>query len=698
MRLVAAAKLRALMAQASPLVADFAVVLGVATVTGALARRLKQPPVLGYLLAGLIVGPYIPIPLFADVERVREMSELGVVLVMFTVGLEFSLSRAAQVLPTAGLAAAVQISGLFWAGNLVGVALGLSTPGQVVMGAGLCVSSTMVVTKVFEVHKPPTDVRSLVLGVLVLQDIVAIVLIAVVTAVAAGASASPGELLGVAGQLLGAIVVAGLVGLVVIPRLTKAVAKLDMAEVDTVFAVGICFVFGGVMQLLGYSPALGAFLSGALVAESGLASRYEHLVAPLRDVFAAIFFVSIGMQVDPLVAVGHVPQNGGGAFDLVLDDELSLALVSAAGLLSGQGLRKSMHSGLALGQLGEFAFIIIGIGVSAGLLSPSLFTVIVGAAVLTTFTTSVGLARADALLDKVEHALPTRVTTQLSMYAAWIARARGSAGGKRPQTRRAVAMLAIDGAAIVGIVIGASFAWPTVGGWAERQGLPPQAVAFLGALLVLCTIAPFAYAIWRASRALGTALASAALPPGGAPSELVSTSRVTVTRALQLAALLGTGMLVVALTRPFVPPGSGLLALGVFLVPAVAALWRSRAPFESQVQSATVALFDFLRRQDSSVAPTSEAESLLHGLGDVVRIEIPAGAPAVGATLGELDLRAQTGAAVLAIADAGGTVVAPTSMRPIEAGSILALTGPPSSIMHARHVLLGEEPIAPKES
>lgn len=683
------------MAQASPLVADFAVVLGVATVTGALARRLKQPPVLGYLLAGLIVGPYIPIPLFADVERVREMSELGVVLVMFTVGLEFSLSRAAQVLPTAGLAAAVQISGLFWAGNLVGVALGLSTPGQVVMGAGLCVSSTMVVTKVFEVHKPPTDVRSLVLGVLVLQDIVAIVLIAVVTAVAAGASASPGELLGVAGQLLGAIVVAGLVGLVVIPRLTKAVARLDMAEVDTVFAVGICFVFGGVMQLLGYSPALGAFLSGALVAESGLASRYEHLVAPLRDVFAAIFFVSIGMQVDPLVAVGHVPQMLAVA---ALVAAAQLVLVSAAGLLSGQGLRKSMHSGLALGQLGEFAFIIIGIGVSAGLLSPSLFTVIVGAAVLTTFTTSVGLARADALLDKVEHALPTRVTTQLSMYAAWIARARGSAGGKRPQTRRAIAMLAIDCAAIAGIVIGASFAWPTVGGWAERQGLPPQAVAFLGALLVLCMIAPFAYAIWRASRALGTALAGAALPPGGAPSELVSTSRVAVTRALQLAALLGTGMLVVALTRPFVPPGSGLLALGVFLVPAVAALWRSRAPFESQVRSATVALFDFLRRQDSSVAPTSEAESLLHGLGDVVRIEIPAGAPAVGATLGELDLRAQTGAAVLAIADAGGTVVAPTSMRPIEAGSILALTGPPSSIIHARHVLLGEEPIAPKES
>ncbi|MCR9161650.1 MAG: cation:proton antiporter [Nannocystaceae bacterium] len=673
------------MAQASPLVADFAVVLGVATVTGALARRLNQPPVLGYLLAGLIVGPYIPIPLFADVERVREMSELGVVLVMFTVGLEFSLSRAAQVLPTAGLAAAVQISGLFWAGNLVGVALGLSTAGQVVLGAGMSVSSTMVVTKVFEVHKPPKDVRGLVLGVLVLQDIVAIVLIAVVTAVAAGASASPGELLGVAGQLLGAIVVAGLLGLVVIPRLTRAVARLDMPEVDTVFAVGVCFAFGGLMQLLGYSPALGAFLAGALVAESGLAERYEHLVAPIRDVFAAIFFVSIGMQVDPLIAVGQVPQMFAVAGLVLL---AQLLLVGGAGVLSGQGVRKSLHSGLALGQLGEFAFIIVGIGVSAGLLPASLFTIIVGAAVLTTFTTSVGLANAAKILDAVEHALPGRVSTLLSMYAAWVARATGGGAG-RAATRRPIVMLAVDAAAIAGIVIGASFVWPVAVGWLEGQGIPSGAALSVAVAAVLVGIAPFARAIWRAARALGTNLAAAALPEGEDGPDLSLTSRVTLIRALQLAALLGTGMLIVAVTRPFVPPGWGMLTLGVALVPAAAALWRSGAPLESHVQSATLALFELLRRQDPVVPTNVQTESLLRGLGDVTRVVLPPGAPAVGSTLAGLDLRAQTGASVLAIADAGGQVVAPASLQPLEAGSVLALTGPPESISRARELLLG---------
>ena len=162
-----------------------------------------------------------------------------------------------------------------------------------------------------------------------------------------------------------------------------------------------------------------------------------------------------------------------------------------------------------------------------------------------------------------------------------------------------------------------------------------------------------------------------------------------LTRGLQLAAILGTGMLVVAVTRPFVPPGWGILALSVLLVPAAVALWRSRAPLESHVQSATLALFELLRRPDPSVEATPHVESLLQGLGDVTRIAIPPGAPGVGATLAGLDLRAQTGATVLAIASVDGSVAAPTSLQPLEAGNVLALTGPPASIEKARRLLLG---------
>ena len=554
--------------------ADFAAVLGVAAATGVVARRFRQPPVLGYLLAGLLVGPYIPLPLFADIDRVREMSELGVVLVMFTVGLEFSLGRAAQVLPTAGLTAAVQISGLFWAGNLAGVVLGLPTTGQVVLGAGLCVSSTMVVTRIFELHKPPADVRGLVLGVLVLQDIVAIVLVAIVTALSEGAGASSGDLLGVVVRLGVAVGAAGLAGLVVIPRATRAVARFGMPEIETVFAVGVCFAFGGVMQLLGYSPALGAFLAGALIAESGLASRYEHLVAPVRDVFAAIFFVSIGMQVDPLVAADHVLEILAVATLVIF---LQLSFVGGAGLLSGQGLRKSVHAGLALGQVGEFAFIIVGIGVAVGLVSPALFTIVVGAAVVTTFTTSAALSRAGAFAERAEHVLPQRFATLLSMYSAWVARATRRARLERTSSRRHVSLLAVDAIAVAGIVIGVSFAVPPAREWLERQGIPPRVVLVFGALCVLAVLAPFAAAIWRVARAVGIDLSNAALPPSNGVTAIARSSRAALSRALQLSASLGTGMVIVAITRPFVPPGTGVLILSVLLVPAAFTLWNHSA-------------------------------------------------------------------------------------------------------------------------
>ncbi|MCA9715698.1 MAG: cation:proton antiporter, partial [Myxococcales bacterium] len=339
---------------APSIVTDLAIVLGVAAVTGTIARALRQPPVLGYLLAGLIVGPYIPIPLFADGERVHELAEFGVVLVMFAVGLEFSLGRVARVLPLAGVTALVQIGGMFWAGSALGQLLGLSSVGAVFLGASVAISSTMVVTKVFDLHRPPDEVRALVLGVLVLQDLVAIVLIAIVTGVAEGAGLAPAALLATLGRLLGVLAAVVLLGLFLVPRVARRVWAIRSPEVSTVFALGLCFSAAVGMQQLGYSPALGAFLAGMLVAESGLGARYEHLVAPLRDVFAAVFFVSVGMSVDPRLAFEQL-----GASLAVAGTVFALQwlLVTSAGLLSGLGLRRAGHAGFALGQIGEFGFI-----------------------------------------------------------------------------------------------------------------------------------------------------------------------------------------------------------------------------------------------------------------------------------------------------------------------------------------------------
>lgn len=680
------------------LVSDLALVLGVAALAGPVLRSLRQPPILGYLFAGLIVGPYLPVPLFADTARVRELSELGVVLVMFAVGLEFSLRRVAEVLPLAGLVAAIQIGGMFWAGHVLGTALGLPTVGAVFLGASVAISSTMVVTKVFELHRPPPDVRGMVLGVLVLQDLAAIVLVAVVTAIAKGSGLAPSALASTLGRLFGVLAAAVGLGLLIVPRLARRIARLQSAEITTVFAVGLCLALGATMEHLGYSPALGAFLGGMLVAEAGLGRRFEHLVAPLRDVFAAVFFVSVGMSVDPLAAWQHV---GAAALVAACVVVLQAGLVTSAGLLSGVVLRRAGHAGLALGQIGEFGFIIMSIGVQAGMVPPFMFSVVVTAAVVTAFTTSLLLRVAPRLLATVEHGLPRRLRANLSLYAAWVdaLRQRRGGGGEeasplRRRIRRTLRVLVLDATAVAGIVIAGSLALEQGTTWiAELTGLSPRIAGALLVAAVAVVTFPFARGLSRAAGNLGALLGQAVFPaaPAGR-ADLTTTSRRAMSFGLQLAALLAAGLFVAALTQPFVPPGIALVVLGVALLPSVLLLRRSGGPLGEHVHSATLALVEFLRRENIEEAREPALEELLHGLGDATPIRLTAGAAAVGRTLAQLDLRAATGATVLAIAHEDSNVTAPTGREVLREGDVLAVAGPHEAVEQARGLLLSGTP------
>lgn len=680
------------------LVSDLAVVLGVAAITGTVFRALRQPPILGYLLAGLLVGPYIPLPLFADPDRVRELSESGVVLVMFAVGLEFSLGRVAAVLPLAGLTAAIQMGGLFWAGNVLGAALGLSQVGGVFLGASVAISSTMVVTKVFELHRPPAEVRDQVLGVLVLQDLVAVVLIAIVTTLAEGASVEASALIATFGKLVGVLVAAVLVGLWVVPRLARRISRMQSPEVSIVFATGLCFSIAAVMEHLGYSPALGAFLAGMLVAESGLGRRFEHLVGPVRDVFAAVFFVSIGMAVEPLAAIDHV-----GAAALVAGAVVVLQtlLITSAGLLSGASLVRAGHSALALGQIGEFGFIIMGIGVAAGVVPPFMFTVVVAAAVLTAFTTPLALRVGPRLLVSLEHRLPQRLRANLSLYAAWVDALRkgGPSTPLRRDIRHGLWVLVLDANAVAALVIVGALALPHGTDWLVENTAVSSAVATAIVIAAVGVIIyPFARGLLRAAGTLGARLGQVAFPaaPQGR-ADLATTSRRAMSIALQLAALLAAGLFVAAMTQPFVPPGAGLVVLAVALLPSAMLLWRSGGPLGAHVHSATLALVQFLRTDDLG-AREPALDDLLHGLGDATPIRLPSGAPAVGRTLAQIDLRASTGATVLAIAHPDSDVTAPTGREVLSEGDVLAVAGPHEAVEKARALLLGtpSEPPPPE--
>src|SRR5689334_10059621 len=332
------------------LLTDLALILCVAAVTTMVFQRLRQPVVLGYLLAGVVVGPHLPVPLFVDEPLTHTMSELGVVLLMFSLGLEFSLRKLIKIAPTAGIVAVIQCSLMIWLGYLVARLFHWTVYEALFAGAALAISSTTIIVKAFGELKVSGRLREIVFGILIAEDLIAILLLTILTAVSSRAGLSAGALALSIGKLVGFLAVLLVGGMLIVPRLMRAVVRLRSAETTVVAAVGLSFAFALLARWQHYSVALGAFLAGALVAESGAAKIIEHRIEPVRDVFAAVFFVSVGMMIDPHQVWAHLPEV------LVLTAVVvvgKLIGVSVGTFLTGYGVRTSVQAGLSLGQIGE---------------------------------------------------------------------------------------------------------------------------------------------------------------------------------------------------------------------------------------------------------------------------------------------------------------------------------------------------------
>ncbi|HJU65704.1 MAG TPA: cation:proton antiporter, partial [Gemmatimonadaceae bacterium] len=282
-----------------------AIVLSVAAVTTIVFQRLKQPVVFGYLLAGMIVGPHIPIPLVADLEIVRTLAEMGVILLLFALGLEFRLRKLIRVGPTAGVVAVAETGMMAVIGFLLGQLFGWGRIESIYAGAVIAISSTTIIVKAFEEQRVTGKVKEHVLGILIIEDLIAILWLAVLTAVSAGLGVSAGELAATGMRLAVFLAVLIAVGLLVIPRTVRAVVRMRRPETTLVASMGICFAAALAALAFGYSVALGAFIAGSLVAESGEEKVVERLVQPVRDMFAAIFFVSVGVLIDPALIAEH---------------------------------------------------------------------------------------------------------------------------------------------------------------------------------------------------------------------------------------------------------------------------------------------------------------------------------------------------------------------------------------------------------
>jgi len=663
---------------------DLAVVLVVAAATGVLFRWLRQPVVLGYLLAGFIVGPYIPIPLFADAERVRALAEFGVVLVMFSVGLEFSFRRLARVLPAAGLPALVQMATLAWLGVLMGRVLGWGDLESVFLGACLAISSTMVVVRALAEVPVPRAASELALGILVAQDLVAILAIAGLTAVVAGSGA---EVLAVeAGEL--ALFLVGLVvtGLLVVPRLVRRLARFGNPEMMVVAMTGLCFGLALLAERMGYSVALGAFVAGSLVAGSGRRTEVERLVRPIRDLFAAVFFVAIGMGVDPGLVGRHWAAALGVVALVVVGQLVSVTL---GGILAGRGLDTSVRTGAALGQIGEFSFIIATLGVSSGAVRPALYPIVVLAALATTFTTPLVLRLAGRIVVAIDRLLPARARTLLSLYPSWLdtLTARTRASLARSRLQRLAAALVLDIVVLVALVLLVAFAHrPLATSLSSGLGLAPGASLAIVVLGAVVLALPFATGLLRTGSALGRELAAVALPGARTGLDLAAAPRRAMIALLQIATVLVGALVVVAATQPFLPLVWGPLVLLLTGVGLALTFLRTSSALDEHVKAGALAFAEALL-QTPETSPPATLDELLPGLGALTRFTVEEASAAAGRTLAAVNLRGRTGASVLAVRRRGEVHALPGGDWTLQPGDVLGLTGSQEAVTRAVEVL-----------
>jgi len=687
--------------EARTLLLDLALVLGVAAITTIVFRRLRQPVVLGYLLAGLIVGPHVPIPLFVDAERIHTLSELGVVLVMFSVGLEFSIRRLFRVIPTSGIIGVIQISTMIWLGYNAGRALGFETRECVFTGAMLAISSTMVVAKVFAEQKVSTGLTDTVFGVLVVQDLAAVVLLALLTAFSSSGKGLPArELARTVGQL-GLFLVGILVGgFLIVPRLIRAVAKLKSPETLLITAIGACFGLALLADRAGYSVALGAFVAGSLVAESGEAKEIEELIRPLRDVFAAIFFVAVGMILDPSVLRHH----WGAALALVAVVIVGQILsVTLGAFLSGRDLKTSVQAGMSLAQIGEFSFIIVSVGVESKAVRPFLYPIAVAVAVVTTFTSPWLVRLSSPVAMFVDRHLPKPLQTFVSLYGSWLEQLRVPATSQETaraafaaRVGRLLRLLALASIVLVGILVSAAVITSWLAGLlAVRLNLPPSIAEWAIGIAALVVSGPFLLGIVRIARSLGALLGEAALPPQPKGRvDLAAAPRRALIVTLQLGIVLLVGIPALAMTQPFISPIYGLSALAIVVGVLGLSFWRGALNLHEHVQAGAQVVLELLGKQSAS-SPTSQtedeavAQSLLPGLGPLTSVRLGASASGIGKTLAEINLRALTGASVITILR-GDEGLKLTGQEPLKAGDVLALAGTREAVRAAAELLSQE--------
>ena len=404
------------MSELPHLIKDLALILVVAGIVTIIFKRLKQPLVLGYVVAGFLVSPNMPyIMSVVDIADIHTWADIGVMFLLFSLGLDFSFKKILKMGSSPIIATCAIVFCMMALGMIVGHSFGWGRMDCIFLGGMLAMSSTTIIYKAFDdLGLRQQRFASMVMSVLILEDMLAIVMMVMLSALASGANLDGGQMVGSVVRIGFFLVLWFVVGIFAIPWLLRSSRTLINNETLLIIALGLCCAMAVVSTKVGFSSAFGAFVMGSILAETVEAEKIIKLVEPVKNLFGAVFFVSVGMLVDPKILVDYsVP-----IMVLVLTILVGQAVFGSFGfLISGQSLKSAMQCGFSMAQIGEFSFIIASLGLSLGVIGNFLYPVVVAVSVITTFLTPYMIRLSTPAYNRLEKRLPKNIIHMLNELA-----------------------------------------------------------------------------------------------------------------------------------------------------------------------------------------------------------------------------------------------------------------------------------------
>jgi len=635
---------------------DLAIILGLAAVVGWLFQRIGLSAIGGFLVAGMMAGPYTaPLTLVADIQRVDTLAQIGLVFLMFSIGLQLSLRRVRRL--GLSLMAATFISAIvmYHLSRVFALSMGWSAREALFLAGMLMVSSSAIISKIL--HEAGTNHErsgQLAMGLTVLEDIVAVVMLAILNSIAQigkGEGARVPETL----VMLGAFVVlAGIVGLLLVPWLLRRMSIAADEELQTLGIAALLFGLAVVAQFAGYSLALGAFLLGTIVAETPHRHQVERTFTGIRDVFSAVFFVAIGMQIDARQIWDEILIVGGvAAFTLVARP---IAITTGLALI-GTPLKDGIRTGLTVTPIGEFSFIIAQLGVGAAVVPPRFYPLAVGVSLLTTLLAPFAMRRSEKIADGVVARQPRWFRNWLRWYHSWLERMRRRRARNLlwQLSRKRIAQVGVGAFFVTGIVVFSGQLFVLVEAWLG-PGMVSHHTLQLGFWtgLALVILAPLV-AIWRNLSAMALIYAEISTrdnPPA-------KRFRPLIEAVLQTGFAIAIGLWLLAIL-PLNAETLWLLVLGLMVaVAAVLVLRRKLIYWHSEMEVEILSVMETgENRMNATTAPWLQP----HGDWNLHMIDctLPDLADVQGKRIAEVDLRARFGCSVVGIERQGFMITLPT--------------------------------------